>query len=189
MKTYIYMVRHGDSPKFGDERIRGLTSEGTESAKRVTNILIDEGIDIVVSSPYLRSIQTVQPLADALGQEVVVCEDLKEWVFSSEGTRIPDTELIPLLEKSFSNPTLSFSGTESNEDCQKRAVSDLLKIIEKYRGKKVTIGTHGAVMTLMMGYFDKKYDLSFLRRISKPDIYRMEFNEFQLVEVTRLWSN
>ncbi|QOR64776.1 histidine phosphatase family protein [Cytobacillus suaedae] len=188
MKTYIYMVRHGDSPKFGDERIRGLTTEGLESAKRVTGLLKNEGIDIVVSSPYLRSIQTVQQLADKIGKEVIIYEDLKEWVFSSEGTRKPDTELMPLLEKSFLKPTLSFSGVESIEDCQKRAVSALLKIIEEYRGKKVAIGTHGAVMTLMMSFFDTKYDLNFLWSLSKPDIYRMEFSDFQLVKVTRLWG-
>ncbi|AAP10126.1 Phosphoglycerate mutase [Bacillus cereus ATCC 14579] len=31
-------------------------------------------------------------------------------------------------------------------------------------------------MTLMMGYYDSKYDLNFLLQTSKPDIYRMEFN-------------
>ena len=49
------------------------------------------------------------------------------------------------------------------------------------------IGTHGAVMTLMMGYFDSNYDLDFLHSTSKPDIYRMEFNEQKLMNVQRLW--
>lgn len=53
----------------------------------------------------------------------------------------------------------------------------------------MVIGTHGAVMTLMMGYYDLKYDLAFLHSTSKPDIYRMEFNEQELVEVNRLWEN
>jgi 2,3-bisphosphoglycerate-dependent phosphoglycerate mutase len=189
MKTYIYMVRHGDSPKVGVERSRGLTLQGVEAAKRVTDLLKEEGIDVVISSPYLRSILTVQELADDLGQEVLLCEELKERVFSSEGTKISDSELIPLLENSFSNANFSLSGAESNVACQERAVSALFKILETYRGHKVAIGTHGAVMTLMMGYFDSKYDLSFLLSTSKPDIYRLEFNGFALVEVTRLWSN
>ncbi|TKI75768.1 histidine phosphatase family protein, partial [Bacillus mycoides] len=28
MKTFIYMVRHGDSPKSGKEKTRGLTEKG-----------------------------------------------------------------------------------------------------------------------------------------------------------------
>lgn len=38
MNTYIYMVRHGESPKLeGDERTRGLTEKGTLDAHRVTS--------------------------------------------------------------------------------------------------------------------------------------------------------
>lgn len=50
------------------------------------------------------------------------------------------------------------------------------------------IGTHGAVMTLMMGYFDNAYDLNFLHSTSKPDIYRIEFKEMELVNVQRIWG-
>ena len=57
-----------------------------------------------------------------------------------------------------------------------------------YQGRKVVVGTHGAVMALMMGYYDSKYDLNFLLHTSKPDIYRMEFNEQELMDVKRLWE-
>lgn len=43
-------------------------------------------------------------------------------------------------------------------------------------------------MILMMGYYDSKYDLNFLLQILKLDIYRMEFNGQELVEVKRLWE-
>lgn len=62
------------------------------------------------------------------------------------------------------------------------------KILKKYKGEKVVLGTHGAVMTLMMGYFDRQYDLEFLLKTSKPDIYRMEFNGEVLMETKRLWK-
>ncbi|KAF6598241.1 histidine phosphatase family protein, partial [Paenibacillus sp. EKM208P] len=41
---------------------------------------------------------------------------------------------------------------------------------------------------LMMGYYDKQCDLNFLLHTSKPDVYRMEFNDQELVEVKRLWN-
>ena len=55
-------------------------------------------------------------------------------------------------------------------------------------GKRIVVGSHGAVMTLMMGYFDEKYDLNFLHSTTKPDIYRMEFRERELIEVERTWD-
>lgn len=39
MQTYIYMVRHGDSPKRGNERTRDLTEKGKLDAQRITSIL------------------------------------------------------------------------------------------------------------------------------------------------------
>ncbi|MRX71517.1 histidine phosphatase family protein [Bacillus lacus] len=188
MSTFVYMVRHGESPKEGNEKAKGLTKKGYLDAKRVAGILKDKEIDVVVSSPYIRSILTVEQIAQQNGEEVLVFEDLKERIFSSGNNRVSDEELVPLLKKSFSEPSFSLEGGESNADCQKRAIKVLRELLETYRDKKLVIGTHGAVMTLMMSYFDSIYDLDFLYGTSKPDIYRMEFNEQKLVNVQRLWS-
>ncbi|GGP16382.1 phosphoglycerate mutase family protein [Oceanobacillus neutriphilus] len=78
MKTYIFMVRHGYSPKEGDERTRELTNKGIIDAFRVADVLKEEEINAVISSPYKRSVQTAQGLADQLGQKVLIMEELKE---------------------------------------------------------------------------------------------------------------
>ncbi|MFF2175945.1 histidine phosphatase family protein [Lysinibacillus sp. NPDC058147] len=187
MKTFIYMVRHGDSPKDGNERTRELTEKGRLDAQRITDILQKEGIDTVISSPYSRSILTVQKVAEQIGKEVIIFEDLKEQIFCTGDKRISDKELFPLLEKSFSDPTYALEGGESNADCQHRAIRVLKEILITNRGKKVVIGTHGAVMTLMMQFFDSRYDLNFLLHTTKPDIYRMEFDGQELIDVKRLW--
>lgn len=189
MNTFIYMVRHGESPKTeGYERTRGLTETGKVDAFRIADRLQDEGIDVLVSSPYNRSIFTIQELANRLGQEVLVYEDLKERIFSDSDKRMADKELSPLLTKSFSDPSFTLTGGESNAACQSRAIKVLKELLTNYQGSKVVVGTHGAVMTLMMGYYDSQYDLNFLLHTSKPDIYRMEFNGQELMEVKRLWN-
>ncbi len=38
MSTVVYMVRHGDSPKDGNERSRGLTERGYLDAERITGL-------------------------------------------------------------------------------------------------------------------------------------------------------
>ena len=61
MNTYIYMVRHGESPKLeGSERTRGLTEKGSLDAHRVTDILKAEAIDTFISSPYKRAVLTIE---------------------------------------------------------------------------------------------------------------------------------
>ncbi|WP_442600707.1 histidine phosphatase family protein [Paenibacillus sp. KN14-4R] len=190
MKTFIYMVRHGESPKTeGKERTRGLTDKGRSDAHIITELLKDEGIDTFVSSPYRRAILTIEESAESFGKEVLVIEDLKEIVFLSDDKILSDKELYPTVKKMFSDPDFSLPGGETVNICKKRSVAILKDLLKKYKGQKVVIGTHGAVMTLMMGYFDNQFDLDFLLQTSKPDIYRLEFDGEVLITTKRLWKS
>jgi 2,3-bisphosphoglycerate-dependent phosphoglycerate mutase len=190
MQTYIYMVRHSDSPKIGEsERTRGLTEKGKRDAKRITELLKEDGIEVFASSPYIRSILTIQELAELSGKIVLPLEDLKERVFSGGDKRLSDEKLFPLLEKSYADPNYALPGGESNKECQERTIRVLKEILSSFQGRKVALGTHGAVMTLMMAYFDNRYNLDFLLQLSKPDVYRMTFEGEKLGEVIRLWKS
>ncbi len=56
-----------------------LSEEGTEQAKRLPDALARFPITRLVSSPQVRSVQTAQPVADALGLAVEVDERLAEY--------------------------------------------------------------------------------------------------------------
>ena len=101
---------------------------------------------------------------------------------------ISDKEVYPLVKKMFSNPDFALAEGESYADCQRRVVKVLKEILMDFQGQKIVIGTHGLVMTLMMNYFDKQYGFELLMNTSKPDIYKMEFKEKQLMNVERLWK-
>ncbi|MDA2732483.1 histidine phosphatase family protein [Bacillus cereus] len=189
MNTYIYMVRHGESPKLdGGERTRGLTEKGSLDVHKVTDILKTEGIDTFISSPYKRAVLTIEKTANLYEREILIYENLKECMFSSGDQVISDKEVYPLVQKMFSNPGYALAEGESYADCQRRVVKVLKEILMDFQGQKIVIGTHGLVMTLMMNYFDKQYGFEFLMNTSKPDIYKMEFKEKQLINVERLWK-
>ncbi|EEL80915.1 Phosphoglycerate mutase [Bacillus cereus AH1271] len=182
------MVRHGESPKLeGNERTRGLTEKGSLDAHRVTDILKTEGIDTFISSPYKRAVLTIEKSADFYEKEVVVYENLKECMFLSEDKIISDKEVYPLVKNMFSDPDFALTEGEPYKDCQRRIVKVLKEILMDFQGQKVVIGTHGLVMTLMMNYFDNQYGFEFLIHASKPDIYKLEFKDEQLMNVERLW--
>lgn len=188
MKTIIYMVRHGESPyNEGDERTRGLTPKGKIDIEKVTKLLIGEGIDMIISSPYARAILSVEGLAEHLNLDITVFEDLRERHFASYF--IENAELMSSIRESFNDTDYTLSGGESNADCQKRAISVLKPILKKHRGKKIVIGTHGLIMTLMMNHFDPAFGFEFLNQLKKPDIYRMQFEGLKLEEVTRMWDD
>ena len=64
------MVRHAKSGSrsqwSGDDRLRPLTKKGQKQAEALVDVFEPFPISAVYSSPYLRCVQTVQPLAKAL---------------------------------------------------------------------------------------------------------------------------
>jgi 2,3-bisphosphoglycerate-dependent phosphoglycerate mutase len=74
----MYFVRHAHSTYTPDEVGRPLSERGLVDAEKVTELLKKEEIDMVISSPYKRAIQTVEGIAKFLGKEVVIENGFKE---------------------------------------------------------------------------------------------------------------
>jgi 8-oxo-dGTP diphosphatase len=76
------LVRHasaGDRRAWeGDDRERPLDKRGRRQALELVERLAPYRIDAIYTSPYLRCIQTVQPLAAARDLPVVTLEELGE---------------------------------------------------------------------------------------------------------------
>jgi phosphohistidine phosphatase SixA len=70
----LLLIRHasaGDSSAWeGDDRVRPLDPRGGRQAESLVRLLADFELDRVVSSPYLRCVQTVEPLARARALEI-----------------------------------------------------------------------------------------------------------------------
>lgn len=70
----MILLRHawaGDSSKWkGDDDVRPLDKRGREQAKELVEELAPFTIDRIVSSPAVRCVQTVEPLAQARGLEI-----------------------------------------------------------------------------------------------------------------------
>ena len=77
--THIYFVRHAQ-PNYDnhDDYARELTKKGLEDRKLATAFLEDKNIDVVLSSPYLRSVDTVKHFADKYGFAVKTIDDFRE---------------------------------------------------------------------------------------------------------------
>ncbi len=108
----LYVVRHakaGDRAAWtGPDEARPISKKGRRQADAIAAMLADEPVTRVLSSPYLRCIQTVEPLAAKRGLEVEVVDALAEGqpfepvldllaalpdhaVLCSHGDLIPDT--------------------------------------------------------------------------------------------------
>jgi len=70
----LLLVRHaraGDPEEWeGDDRVRPVDKRGRQQAEGLVDALSEFALDRIVSSPYLRCIQTIEPLAVARGLNI-----------------------------------------------------------------------------------------------------------------------
>ncbi|MDP5276754.1 histidine phosphatase family protein [Chengkuizengella axinellae] len=188
MKTVIFMVRHAESPfRFGQERTRKLSKQGELDAKLITDIMGKENIDIMVSSPYIRAIQTIEGLSSNNKLEIQVFEELKERPLKGN-YKLPDEERQTAIKRSFDDLDYCLPGGETIKQAQTRVIPLIQKLLSKYEGKNIVIGTHGIIMTAILNYYDKKYGYDFWNSTTKPDIYKLTFLENKIQSVKRLWK-
>lgn len=190
MITNIYMVRHAESPfVFGEEQTRGLSEEGFMMARHAAELLKDVELAAIISSNYVRAIQTVQALADQRGLPVLELESLRERPIKGLDYKAPWEELLVAIERSFADWDYALDGGETTRAAQQRAIPVIEQILEQYKGKNVAMGTHGNIMTIIMNYYDQQYDYDFWMSTSKPDIYRLAFEQGKLHHVERIWDS
>lgn len=164
------------------EKERGLTEDGIEQSKRILDILSCENIDLFFSSPYTRAIETIRGLANRYNEGIVINDCFRERDIGI----IPNNEFYEAKKKLYDDFDFSFPEGESSDQAQRRAINCLNVLLNMHMGKKIVIGTHGDIMTLMINYFDHKCGYDFWRNLSMPDIYRIAINEKE-VFIDRLW--
>ena len=82
----LLLVRHGlpvrisrEDNTTGDPADPHLAPAGHDQARLAASWLAAEPIVAVYSSPLHRAVETAAPLAEALGQETIIVDDLAEW--------------------------------------------------------------------------------------------------------------
>ncbi|MGG1225874.1 histidine phosphatase family protein [Brevibacillus formosus] len=181
------MIRHAESPYIQDqEEMRGLSEKGLQDAQRVARILKEEQIDVFVSSPYSRAIKTIEAAAKQANREIKLEPGFRERELGAWGE--PFEHFVQAIEYVFANREFAFAGGESNAVAGERGLTAFQEVLDHHRGKKVAVGIHGNIMTIIMNHYDSLYDFSFWKKTSMPDIYKLSFEEDQLIQVERLWN-
>jgi 2,3-bisphosphoglycerate-dependent phosphoglycerate mutase len=177
--TTIYFVRHAHSPWVPNrEAERPLSERGHRDAKRVAALLADEKIDAVVSSPFARARQTVRPVADHHGVEIVEEEGFRERQLTDGPVETIGETFESAIERVWSDWSFSWPDGESNDDAQARGLAAVERTINRHVGESVAVGTHGNLLTLVLNEYDEGFDVEFWRTdLTTPDVYEVGFSD------------
>lgn len=140
----LYFIRHAE-PDYSesDNYKRDLSTNGFVQASGLLYLFKNINIDGVYSSPYLRAINTVKPLAEERKKPIRLIDELKER--KSAHYRVPDNKFAGFAQKQWNDYSFKFRGGESLRDVRDRYNTALRKIIDfaSNNGEKtLIIGCH-----------------------------------------------
>lgn len=155
LNTVVYFVRHA-APDFSEKRdaIRPLTAEGKKEAEKLKSRFKNIYIDAVYSSPYLRAMDTVRPIAEDRQLPIQLVDDFRERKISDGWIE----NFGAYSQKQWEDFDYKMPEGESLRDVQNRTVSALKILLSENRGSQVIIGSHGTALSALLNHYDSGFD-------------------------------
>lgn len=167
MKKTIYLIRHCKAE--GQDPGAELTPEGVEQSEALSRFLWNKNIDMIVSSPFVRAIQTIKPFVEQTDVMIRTDARLSERVLSS--VNIPDW--MAWLEKSYSDFNMKLHGGESSAEASQRGIEVINECVHNNAAGNIAIVTHGNLMSLMIRNYDKNFGFREWQTMSNPDVFEL----------------
>lgn len=166
----VYIIRHCKAE--GQAPDAPLTEEGFIQAKELAESLSDLKVDRIISSPFLRAIQTMKPFAENKKLEIEVDSRLAERVLSSTFL----TDWMEKLEASFDDMDLKYEGGESSNEAAKRIVEVVDEMVVSGSENTVVVA-HGGIISLLLNFYDKNFGFEQWLSLHNPDVYHLKVTE------------
>lgn len=146
MRTRIFFCRHGTvyNPKkiwYGRLPFYHLSIEGKLQIENTAKYLQDKNIDIIYSSPLLRTKQSAEILKKKLGlNKIYFSKEILEVKSSLQGQ--PEDYLASINHNLFASADNNITG-ETLEDLFQRIQRFVAKITQLHKGKRIAVVSHG----------------------------------------------
>lgn len=183
--TRVFFVRHAE-PNYDnhDDMLRELSPKGMEDRKKVTEFLSDKNIDIVLSSPFKRAVDTVKDFADKNELNIELIDDFRERKVDSVWIE----DFSSFTRKQWSDFTYKLSDGECLKEVQDRNITALNDVLQRFLGKNIVIGSHGTALSTIVNYYDSSFGFEDFEKIRfvMPWIVEFDFdNDGRCVKITQ----
>lgn len=159
--TYFLLIRHGENDWVGTDRLAGrtpgvhLNEKGQQQAQALVQLLHQQPIAAIYSSPLERCLQTAQPLAvernlPLVAEEGILEVDYGEW----RGGNLKELAKLPAWHQVQHYPsTFRFPGGETLREVQGRAVNTVERLREAHPNQVVALFSHGDVIRTTLAHY------------------------------------
>ncbi len=178
--TTVYFVRHAQpDSSVRDDKIRPLTEEGLNDSLLVTEVLSDKRIDVIYSSPYKRSIDTVGDFSQKSGLMINTIDDLRE----RNAGMWHGENFFEFIKNQWEDFSYHILDGECLFDVQKRNIAALENILAENDEKNIVIATHGTALSTILNYYYPEFNAECFFKIVDfmPFVIRVEFENKRAV--------
>jgi 2,3-bisphosphoglycerate-dependent phosphoglycerate mutase len=182
MNTKLYLIRHCQAT--GQEPGAALTAEGKIQAEKLAHLLVDADIKRIVSSPFARAVQSIEPLAHRLRLAIETDPRLQERVLGND--HLPNWR--ECLRETFDHLDLRFPGGESSREAMQRASAAVQDILCQEPTSAVAIVSHGNLSSLLLKHFDATVGFSTWDGMTTPDVFCILLSASGAT-ITRIWQS
>lgn len=172
----LLLIRHGEPSyaEVSEKKFKGhgrdlasLTIVGINQAKKVAKDSRLKGSQIIISSPYTRTLQTAAIISRELDLDIKIELDIHEWLPDLTYSYINDSEVVKAAQE-----MTQYKGEHNGKDLSWEPLSNVayraINSLKKYLDyDKIIVVTHAVVMR----QFEFKKDLGYC------EIIEVEFDE------------
>ena len=185
----ILVTRHGQTDwnvlgKLQGQTDTELNDVGREQAREARNLIKNEKIDLIITSPSKRAKETAQIINENFNVAIIEDSRLMERKFGVfEGTTKNERKLLKETNPEINyvwdyNKNISIKDMETMKDFCNRVYEFFDEIIKKYNDKNILIVTHGGVPVAVKCYFMRHHLEEFEDREKIKGLKNCEIAEF-----------
>jgi 2,3-bisphosphoglycerate-dependent phosphoglycerate mutase len=176
----LVLVRHATAT--GQETTAALTIEGRRQAERLADVLVPFRIQRVISSPFVRATESIEPFCRRAGLRLETDDQLTERVLSARN--LPDWR--EHLRRSFDDADYCLEDGESSRTAQARGVAAVQAALAS--GQRCVLVTHGNLLALILRWIDGTVGYDAWSKLSNPDVFVLHIEDEGRRAFSRIWT-
>lgn len=200
MNTTVYLIRH--SIRFNSDYIQDyntsqnktisnekiiLSCEGEKRAEILSNEKEIQNLDVIYASNCVRTLQTAKYIIEKQNLKVHIDER-----FDERRTGKPNDDIVKdWFVRQYLDENYKTEGGESQKEVRERFLEAFYEVLEKNKGKRIAIFSHGYAITFFImkwckfEYIEDKDNMKytfknkviFNKKINAPEVFKLEFDE------------
>ena len=191
----VYFIRHGQSAQNLDNKRQGttgkLSDKGRAQAEFVGKRFKDIVVDIILISPYERTIETAEIINSYLNVKTEICDLLVERknpseIIGKDADSEEVTKIMDVIDRSYHDNNFRYSDEENFLDLKDRA-KKLLSFLANRPEKRIMCVSHRIFLKMVAAYIEfgenltseKFVKIDFLNKAENASVTFAEYSSWQ----------